>query len=235
VNLSDDDQSPRFVSPVRGITPILKKVKNESSLPNVNESNSLQPEQKKISNETLKTCTFNNDSGNIISTATPIEQSHHKKQKITKTSKIYSLKVWEKVCYRCFDEGDMLKCDWKTCPKVYHLSCLGIAKIPAGKWYCPWHNCVECRISAVSHCIHCPNAYCKTHDSALQKHPELGTICDEHQDNIMDLINFYRRIGGVGHLLQNPNAEQVRQNMKTIVSGTLPSSSKQECYHELEY
>ena len=26
---------------------------------------------------------------------------------------------------RCFEDGEVLMCDWKTCPKVYHLGCLG--------------------------------------------------------------------------------------------------------------
>ena len=35
-------------------------------------------------------------------------------------------KVWEDLCFRCFDDGEVLMCDWKNCPKVYHLSCLGM-------------------------------------------------------------------------------------------------------------
>ncbi len=85
-------------------------------------------------------------------------------------------------------------CDWKTCPKVYHLECLGREKMPREKWFCPWHHCVDCGKLAVSHCMHCPNAYCKSHNDVVRKHPELGMICDEHKDDIIDLVSFYRYV-----------------------------------------
>ena len=97
-------------------------------------------------------------------------------------------------------------CDWKTCPKVYHLACLGREKMPREKWHCPWHHCVECGKPAVSHCIHCPNAFCKAHGKTLTEHNELGKICDEHKDEIADLVKFYRKIkGGVKTLVPHPN------------------------------
>ena len=109
--------------------------------------------------------------------------------------------------FRCWDDGQMLLCQWKACPKVYHLPCLGMETPPTSKekWYCPWHFCVQCGETAISHCIHCPNAYCKAHDSVLKKHKELGKICDEHNDDIDDLVNFYRDVGGIQHLVPNPN------------------------------
>ena len=92
---------------------------------------------------------------------------------------------------RCFEDGEVLMCDWKTCPKVYHLGCLGREKLPPrGAWYCPWHFCTICGKSAVSHCIHCPNGYCKKHEDALQNHKELGMICDEHKDDLVDLVKL---------------------------------------------
>jgi len=81
------------------------------------------------------------------------------KPKQAKVQKVQ--KVWEDLCFRCFDDGELLMCDYKTCPKVYHLGCLHREKRPRETWYCPWHYCVECAKPAVSHCIHCPNAYCK--------------------------------------------------------------------------
>ena len=104
-------------------------------------------------------------------------------------------------------------CDWKTCPKVYHLGCLGREKLPPrGAWYCPWHFCTICGKSAVSHCIHCPNGYCKKHEDMLQKHKELGMICDEHKDDLADLVKFYRKTGGVKHLITHPNVPVVKTN-----------------------
>lgn len=32
------------------------------------------------------------------------------------------------------DDCDMLLCD--GCPKVFHLTCLGLSQVPDGDWYC---------------------------------------------------------------------------------------------------
>ena len=42
----------------------------------------------------------------------------------------------DEACAICHvaDEMDMLLCD--GCPKVFHLSCLGLASIPADQWFC---------------------------------------------------------------------------------------------------
>ena len=97
-----------------------------------------------------------------------------------------------------------MMCDYKYCPKVYHLACLGRDKMPREKWFCPWHHCVVCAKKAVYHCIHCPNGYCESHN-ILKDHDELGSICDEHKDDIPDLIKFYRRVGGIEYLCKDPN------------------------------
>ena len=53
----------------------------------------------------------------------------------------------------------------KIMHKVYHLACLGRDKMPREKWFCPWHHCVQCGKLAVAFCMHCPNAYCKNHNT----------------------------------------------------------------------
>ena len=42
----------------------------------------------------------------------------------------------DEACSICHiaDEMDMLLCD--GCPKVFHLSCLGLATVPPGEWLC---------------------------------------------------------------------------------------------------
>ena len=114
----------------------------------------------------------------------------------------------------------MLNCDWKACPKVYHLACLGRQKRPGEVWYCPWHHCVQCGKTAVSHCIHCPNAYCKAHNSILKKHKELGSICDEHKGDITDLVLFYRAVGGIKHLVPNPSVPLTEVRPHLLTSGS---------------
>ena len=51
--------------------------------------------------------------------------------------------------------------------QVYHLACLGRDKMPREKWFCPWHHCVQCGKLAVAYCMHCPNAYCKNHNTVI--------------------------------------------------------------------
>ncbi|KAK0604747.1 hypothetical protein LWI29_019050 [Acer saccharum] len=40
------------------------------------------------------------------------------------------------LCGLCMDGGNLLCCD--TCPRAFHLDCLGLAKIPSGTWYCKY-------------------------------------------------------------------------------------------------
>ena len=39
----------------------------------------------------------------------------------------------------------------------------------------------------------------------LTEHPELKTICDEHEDDLEDTVEFYRKVGGVQYVLPHPN------------------------------
>ena len=63
-------------------------------------------------------------------------------------------------CFSCNDGGDLLECT--VCPKVYHLECAGLDAVPAGKWHCPWHTCLECQRKSSNvggqlfHCMTCP-------------------------------------------------------------------------------
>ena len=40
------------------------------------------------------------------------------------------------VCYVCGRAGKLLCCD--SCPKVFHLACCGLTKLPRGNWYCSY-------------------------------------------------------------------------------------------------
>lgn len=122
-----------------------------------------------------------------------------------KKKKGKQVKVWEDLCFRCFDGGQLLMCDYKSCPKVYHMSCVEHETRPREKWICPWHHCVTCGNSALHHCIHCPNAYCSKHASDLTVHPVLGKICNEHTDEFNDILKFYQKAEGVRRLVSDPN------------------------------
>ena len=39
----------------------------------------------------------------------------------------------------------------------------------------------------------------------LTEHAELKTICDEHEDDLEDTVEFYRKVGGVQYVIPHPN------------------------------
>jgi SWI/SNF-related matrix-associated actin-dependent regulator of chromatin subfamily A member 5 len=92
-------------------------------------------------------------------------------------SKPKKKKVHESYCFCCDDGGDLIEC--AVCPKVYHLECVGLKKVPKGMWQCNWHSCYTClRSSANSggvqfRCVDCPLAYCF---DCFPKHIELKTL-----------------------------------------------------------
>ena len=45
-------------------------------------------------------------------------------------------------CFNCGDGGELLECT--VCPRMYHLSCVGLQAVPKGTWHCPWHSCFDC-------------------------------------------------------------------------------------------
>ncbi|KAK3274685.1 hypothetical protein CYMTET_17141 [Cymbomonas tetramitiformis] len=67
-------------------------------------------------------------------------------------------------CFNCLDGGDLLECG--VCPRVYHLPCAGLTRVPKGQWRCPWHECWGCQRNKSSvggmlfQCVTCPVAYC---------------------------------------------------------------------------
>jgi len=77
-------------------------------------------------------------------------------------------KTHEDYCFSCADGGLLIECD--SCPKVYHLSCLGLKAAPrsTSRWVCPWHSCLYCDKLAracpdhvLYRCRQCPYSYCK--------------------------------------------------------------------------
>ena len=130
-------------------------------------------------------------------------------------------KSWDEFCFRCFEEGTLLQCDVKACSKTYHLSCVNQEKTPREKWFCPWHHCVTCGKTASKSCVHCTNAYCKTHDGELKLHPLLGLTCKEHKDDLPDLVKFYAKIE------TTQNTEKKSDEPVQVLKGTF----NLDCFH----
>lgn len=70
----------------------------------------------------------------------------------------------EEVCFICFDGGDLVVCDRRGCPKVYHPSCVNRDEAffrAKGRWNCGWHICSICEKSAHYMCYTCTYSLCK--------------------------------------------------------------------------
>eukprot|EP00897_Mesotaenium_endlicherianum_P006408 jgi/Mesen1/5796/ME000293S04950 len=73
-------------------------------------------------------------------------------------------KYEEDVCFVCYDGGELVVCDRRSCPKSYHMDCINRdEKFFEGseRWSCDWHFCEQCRKPAVRQCCMCPRALCR--------------------------------------------------------------------------
>ncbi|KAM4732792.1 histone-lysine N-methyltransferase, H3 lysine-36 specific-like isoform 1-T2 [Anableps anableps] len=105
-----------------------------------------------------------------------------RKGSMKKKTKQQVTKEREDECFSCGDGGQIVSCKKPGCPKVYHADCLNLAKRPAGRWECPWHQCDICGKEAASFCEMCPNSYCKEHREGMLFISKLdGKLsCNEH-------------------------------------------------------
>ncbi|XP_056132689.1 histone-lysine N-methyltransferase NSD2 [Lampris incognitus] len=105
-----------------------------------------------------------------------------KKVPVKKKTKPQLTKEREDECFSCGDGGQIVSCKKPGCPKVYHADCLNLAKRPAGRWECPWHQCDVCGKEAASFCEMCPSSYCKEHREGMLFISKLdGKLsCSEH-------------------------------------------------------
>nr|XP_061792760.1 histone-lysine N-methyltransferase, H3 lysine-36 specific-like [Nerophis lumbriciformis] len=99
-----------------------------------------------------------------------------------KKTKQVVTKEREDECFSCGDGGQIVSCKKPGCPKVYHADCLNLAKRPAGRWECPWHQCDVCGEEASSFCEMCPNSFCKAHcnDMLFVSKLDGKMSCSEH-------------------------------------------------------
>ncbi|XP_038155099.1 histone-lysine N-methyltransferase, H3 lysine-36 specific [Cyprinodon tularosa] len=99
----------------------------------------------------------------------PAEKIKEGKRKgsMKKKTKQQVTKEREDECFSCGDGGQIVSCKKPGCPKVYHADCLNLAKRPAGRWECPWHQCDVCGKEASSFCEMCPNSYCNAHREGM--------------------------------------------------------------------
>ncbi|XP_029627820.1 histone-lysine N-methyltransferase, H3 lysine-36 and H4 lysine-20 specific isoform X1 [Salmo trutta] len=90
-----------------------------------------------------------------------------KKVLVKRKPQLEVTKEREDGCFSCGDGGQIVSCKKPGCPKVYHADCLNLAKRPAGRWECPWHQCDVCGHEAASFCEMCPSSFCTQHREGL--------------------------------------------------------------------
>ncbi|XP_055730042.1 histone-lysine N-methyltransferase, H3 lysine-36 specific-like isoform X4 [Salvelinus fontinalis] len=112
------------------------------------------------------------------------DKSRKLKKKVLakRKNKMEVTKEREDECFSCGDGGQIVSCKRPGCPKVYHADCLNLAKRPAGRWECPWHQCDLCGKEAASFCEMCPSSYCTLHRDGMLFISKLdGRLsCSEH-------------------------------------------------------
>ncbi|ONL92860.1 Zinc finger CCCH domain-containing protein 19 [Zea mays] len=70
----------------------------------------------------------------------------------------------EVVCFICFDGGNLVVCDRRGCPKVYHPACIKRDEAffqSRSKWNCGWHICSSCEKAVHYMCYTCTYSLCK--------------------------------------------------------------------------
>lgn len=120
-------------------------------------------------------------------------------------------KMSEDECFRCGSHGDLILCDVAACPKGYHLQCLGLEKLPKGKWICPWHHCDECgqRSTRLNRCDFCPNSFCRQHlPGNLQTVSGIGNVCQEHDPEELEALRGQMEMEANEALLSVDHSEQ---------------------------
>ncbi|KAJ0049988.1 hypothetical protein NL108_006762 [Boleophthalmus pectinirostris] len=130
-------------------------------------------------------------------------------------------------CFSCGDGGQLVSCKKPGCPKVYHADCLNLAKRPAGRWECPWHQCDICGKEASSYCEMCPTSYCKQHCEGMLFISKLdGKLsCSEHDPCGPDPLEP----GEIREYSPNTNSQKPRSINAPHKSSAVPNLKKATC------
>ncbi|KAI3668160.1 hypothetical protein L6452_43237 [Arctium lappa] len=111
-------------------------------------------------------------------------------------------------CNVCEDGGDLICCD--GCPSAFHQRCIGLQKLPAGKWYCKYCLCKFCKTVAggaakarrgrraiVSETFSCSLCEEKFHKSCLHKEDAVNmdssslSFCGKNCQQIYEKLETY--------------------------------------------
>ncbi|XP_020869738.1 uncharacterized protein At5g08430 isoform X2 [Arabidopsis lyrata subsp. lyrata] len=101
-------------------------------------------------------------------------------------------KECEDWCFICKDGGNLILCDFKDCPKVYHESCVekgSTASKNGDSYICMWHSCYLCKKTPKLCCLCCSHAVCEgcvTHAEFTQLKENKG-LCNQCQEYVFAL------------------------------------------------
>ncbi|XP_053652299.1 histone-lysine N-methyltransferase NSD3 isoform X2 [Cherax quadricarinatus] len=164
-------------------------------------------------------CGASNCSGFIGVKVQKTEMSGPKRDKLSKQKRKRrrrGAKVSEDECFRCGGPGDLILCDVVACPKGYHLECLGLDKLPKGKWICPWHHCDECgqRSTRLNRCDFCPNSFCRQHLQGYIQHLHgIGSVCQDHNSEELETLRGQMEVTAViENITQMPKKSKLENN-----------------------
>ncbi|XP_058804908.1 histone-lysine N-methyltransferase NSD2-like isoform X2 [Phymastichus coffea] len=163
--------------------------------------------------ETRKPCLCKapNCSGFIGLKASKQQMSLVQQKKMEKAEKVRKYKRNKKTlfCWSCNgkinNNEDVMRCDQKTCGKVYHTKCIAVEDGSEDQvFHCPWHFCAECFKRTSLRCMYCCNAFCQLHTQGnVYEHPENGGfICYKHP---LECPNYVEMDMGGEALMDEPN------------------------------
>ncbi|WOL10071.1 hypothetical protein Cni_G18825 [Canna indica] len=87
-----------------------------------------------------------------------------KSQGVARKAPVPKKKEEEEVCFICFDGGNLVVCDRRGCPKVYHPACINRDEAffrSRSRWNCGWHICSICQKASTYMCCTCTYSLCK--------------------------------------------------------------------------
>ncbi|KAL1307979.1 hypothetical protein HN51_049893 [Arachis hypogaea] len=91
-------------------------------------------------------------------------EDHMTREAMAKPPKYFPTGENDNICSVCHYGGNLILCD--QCPSSFHVTCLGVEKVPDGDWFCPSCRCAICGKSKIEEkegdflvCIQCEHKY----------------------------------------------------------------------------
>ncbi|MED6198081.1 hypothetical protein PIB30_062687 [Stylosanthes scabra] len=108
---------------------------------------------------------FLKDGRSLLDCQIQVMQDKRKEENMKKQSNDLCQGENDNICSVCQYGGELVLCD--QCPSAFHMSCIGLADLPDGDWFCPSCRCGICSQSKIKgdedghflNCIQCERKY----------------------------------------------------------------------------